>query len=163
MEGDLWPLEDLTAQAEHLANLGHHVDLMEFEDISILARTSTTRRLGLTLKASHPGSPLDHAHSTWKDLHLQAKPAPFGGQRWWFVCQGCDALRLRLYLLPCCYARCRECFGLTYRTRQEDNHASRHGGGWRRFRHLMDRCQAEEGLSYRRRLRKWVRRRTPGT
>lgn len=160
MDGDLRPFEELTEHCEHLAGLGHDAEVMELESISILTSTSTTRRLGLSLKAGRPGTPPDHAHTTWKDLHLQAKPAPYGGHRWWFVCQGCQALRLRLYLLPCCYARCRECFGLTYRTRQEDNRASRHGHGWRRFRHLMDRCEAEEALTNRRRLRRRLGRRS---
>ena len=86
MDGDLWPFEELTEHCEHLARLGHDTEVMELESISILASTGTTRRLGLSLKAGRFGLSPDHAHTTWKDLHLKAKPAPFGGHRWWFVC-----------------------------------------------------------------------------
>ena len=77
----------------------------------------------------------------------------FGGERWWFKCPKCETLRAYVYLVPCVYSLCRECHGLTYVSRQEFNRVSRHGRGFRNFKHRMDRLLSKAGASDRAALR----------
>ena len=87
-------------------------------------------RLAVTSKTTHYSfRGKDWSSDDWREFTLVSTTPHFGGNRWWFECTGCEAGRARIYLSPCQYALCRVCLNLTYETRRQHNHASRHGNG----------------------------------
>jgi hypothetical protein len=96
-------------------------------------------------------------------IELVATRAPFGGARWWFRCDGCNSRRAFLYPTNELRWMCRECLGLSYRSR------AKYGRPWerRRARGALNYCVArfeahEERVaraSYRRKMsrarKKW--------
>ena len=84
-----------------------------------------------------------------------AAPTNLGGVRWWLRCPICSRRRAHLYpLAPAVPWICRVCLGLTYKSRQEHGHFSRHGGRWGSVHHALDgalrRLAARARRSYRR-------------
>ena len=87
-------------------------------------------RLAVTSKTTHYSfRGKDWSSDDWREFTLVSTAPYFGGKRWWFECTGCEGGRARIYLSPCQYALCRVCLNLTYETRRQHNHASRHGNG----------------------------------
>lgn len=54
-----------------------------------------------------------------KWIELDFTPCNFGGTRPWFLCPGCNQ-RAALLHIEALHFRCRNCLGLTYRSRGED-------------------------------------------
>lgn len=77
---------------------------------------------------------------TWTvRFKLASTPAHFGGRRWWLVCPTCRHRRAHLYpVAPGVPWICRECLGLTYKSRQEMGRSARHGNGWGAVNHALD-------------------------
>lgn len=103
-------------------------------------------------KAAVFGSP----GMTWTtQFELVPTLANFGGVRWWFRCTTCSRRRAHLYpFAPGPPWVCRECLGLTYKSRQEQGHSSRHGNGWGSVGHALDRALARLAVRGRRRYRR---------
>jgi len=89
-------------------------------------------------------------------LELVASSAPFGGARWWFRCDGCSTRRAFLYPTDTLRWVCRECLGLSYRSRAKFGRPWRRGRAAGAMRYAVERFEAHERrvarASYRRRV-----------
>lgn len=71
----------------------------------------------------------ENAQTAWQRIGLESTPCTFGGERWWFQCPSplegidCGGRRCgKLYVPPhASFFACRECYDLTYESRQQSN------------------------------------------
>ena len=158
-EGEMWPFDDLTEETDNFADRNPAFAKLDLVKLARSEHGDGKVRLGVTFKTTHYSARSeDWISDDWRQFTLVSTRPHYGGKRWWFECTGCGERRARIYLSPCQYALCRVCLKLTYETRQQHNHASRHGGGWRRFRHSFHHMLRVEALRRRRSLRRRVRR-----
>lgn len=138
MDGDLWPFAELEEESASLCARGHDAHKLRLRRLRSREIAQDQVQLIVEFDGFSRGSPDDNPTDEWMKFDFVATRPNYGGRRWWFKCDGCDKLRAFAYLVPCLYPRCRECLHLTYETRQYDNHASRHGSGFRRTRHTLE-------------------------
>jgi hypothetical protein len=91
-------------------------------------------------------------------LFFQSTPCALGGRRWWFVCWLCGKRRAKLYRPGFQIWECRECWRLTYRSRQDYNADSRHGSGSRHTSRFFDRDETRWDRIGRRNMRRGLSR-----
>ena len=157
--GDMWPFDDLAEETDFLAYRNPTFAKLELAELARREVGEGRVRLAVSFKTTHYShSGKDWISDDWREFTLVSTAPHFGGKRWWFECTGCEERRARIYLRPCQYALCRVCLNLTYETRQLHNRDSRHGSGWRSFRHSFHHALRAEALRRRRSLRRRVRR-----
>lgn len=158
-DGDMWPFDDLAEETDLFAYRNPAFAKLDLVKLARSEHGDGKVRLGVSFKTTHYSSRgEDWISDDWRQFTLVSTRPHYGGKRWWFECAGCGKRRVRVYLSPCQYALCRVCLNLTYETRQQHNHASRHGSGWRSFRHSFHHALRAEALRRRRSLRRRVRR-----
>lgn len=116
--------------------------------------------LGVTLTADRArafGTP----GATWTtNLQFASNSTNLGGKRWWLRCPVCSHRRAHLYpVAPYHPWACRECLGLTYRSRQELGHSARHGNAMGSLHYALNNALRRVARTARRSARRAYHRR----
>ena len=85
------------------------------DEVARIGCCSNGHSLCLNYKARHRGEEWEHIEETV----LLSKTRPhFGGERFWFICPGCNKRCAKLF--GGVYFRCRECHGVGYQSQLSD-------------------------------------------
>lgn len=144
-----WPWSDWAAREQELMDRGWVRQALAVRGIEIKTRSAS--EIVVVAKFGNVG--LSNV-TLCQELTFESTRCHMGGRRWWFRCHRCSQRRAKLYRSEFQSWACRECLHLTYRSRQDDNEVSRHGGGIRAFRKFLNRYEEE----YERRTRRNMRR-----
>jgi len=155
---EAWPWADWAQRDQDLCERRLCIEAVRALCLVTRVESPTRVRLDLNFALLDTLTP-DRSRRQWSQVfRLESTRCSFGGRRWWFRCPSCERLRARLYRPRWGEWECRECGGLTYRTRQEENRDSRHGRGMRAIRRTWDLQEVATQRSDRRNLRRRISR-----
>ncbi len=127
------PWSDWAAKDRYLFDRGFCPGVFELRHCIVGIESLTEARLEVHFERVAPVRVGESPLTFRQLLFMAATPCPMGGQRWWFTCTLCSRRCARLFRSPSGFLECRKCCGLTYKTQQVHNKASRHGRGLRRL------------------------------
>jgi len=153
-----WPWSDWAARDRDLQARGWIRDGVALRRFIIGVESPTEIRMRAWFGPLDQSADEKPSTSLRQLLFFESTPCAMGGRRWWFVCWLCGKRRAKLYRPACQTWDCRQCLDLTYRSRQDYNSASRHGGGWRRIRRFLDRDETRWERIARRNMRRGLSR-----
>lgn len=151
-----WPWSELAAAFAGRDGAGHAEALLRAVASRPVAHGPDRITVDVEFEVLDPRvRELEGGHVT-RQLEIVATCARYGGARLWFRCGGCNSRRAFLYPTATFQWACRECLGLTYRSRAKFGRPWRRGRAAGAMEYAIERFEAHKRrvarASYRRRV-----------